>query len=51
MTKSKREIDEVYKMAEELEIKKENLELGLKKDEKNMVDAIKKAHAWKTKKR
>lgn len=38
---------EVYAMAEELGIKKENLELGLKANSKGMEEAIKKAHDFK----
>ena len=42
---------DIHKMAEELGIKKKNLELGLKQDAKNVADAIKKAHAFKFRKR
>jgi len=41
----------VKEMAEELGIKKENLELGLKKDKSNVEEAIKKAHDFMNKKR
>ena len=43
--------DEIYEMAEKLGIKKENLDLGMKKNPKGMEDMIKKAYAFKFKKR
>jgi len=45
---AKKDIEE---MAKELGIKDENLKFGLKKDAKNVEDAIKKAHAFLNKKR
>ena len=42
---------DIKEMAEELGIKKENFEAGLKKDKKHMEDAINKAHAFMNKKR
>jgi len=40
---------EVYAMAEKLGVKKENLDLGMKKDEKAMTDMITKANKFKFK--
>ena len=40
--------NDINDMAEELGIKKENLEAGLKKDTKKTEDMIKKAYAFKT---
>jgi len=48
MTKEKLD---VYEKAEKLGIKKENLEMGLKKDKKGMEDAINKAYTFTFKKR
>ena len=42
---------DVYEKAEKLGIKKENLELGLKKDKKAMENTIDKAYSFKFKKR
>ena len=48
MTKEK---SDVHAMAEQLGIKKENLELGLKKDRKSMETMVQKAYDFKFKKR
>jgi len=45
---AKEKID-IYKMAEELGLKKENVEFGLKHDSKKVEDAITKAYALKCK--
>jgi len=37
---------DIYKLAEELNLKKENVESGMKKDPKKTEEAIKKAHAF-----
>lgn len=42
---------DVYEMAQELGIKKENLELGLKANKKAMEEAITKAHNFKFKRK
>ena len=39
----------IQEMADDIGIKKENLEEGLKKDKKNVEEAIKKAYAFKNK--
>lgn len=38
---------DIHEMAEKLGIKKENLELGLKKSKKDVEDAIEKAYKFK----
>ncbi len=39
----------IQEMADDIGIKKENLEEGLKKEKKNVEEAIKKAYAFKNK--
>ena len=41
----------VQEMADELGLKKENVDFGLKKDNKSTSEAIRKAYAFKNKKR
>lgn len=42
---------DIKEMAEDIGVKPENLEAGLKKDKKHMEDAVIKAHAFMKKKR